>query len=575
MRLMQGPGAFALCRQPFSIKFPARRFYSSRYYDPLRILFCGSDDFSIASLNALHAYHLRQPSRVASIDVVCRPGKRVGRGLKEIREVPIKAAASALSLPIHEIDTFTGWAPPVTSNGPINLIIAVSFGLFVPPRILNNASYGGLNVHPSMLPDFRGPAPLHHTLMAGRTTTGVTLQTLHHKSFDHGLIISQTPSPGFSIPNPDSCDVPELLNLVSPKGAELLVDGIDRGLFVPPVKDVGWKPDGKTHLIHAGKIKPENRHIDWAVWTKQDIERRNRVLGTGSLWSKALVAKKSAQTEFDHKRVILTDLEEVEPPQGCDSFPVVPGQPFTNSPHPVQPKKGRALYVLTQDKKILRINRMKVEGSRSPTDFRRRSRLFTQIGIEVFRRFFALYRSVNGTLEEISDKRKQIKALLRDLAFLASVPDIQVDREHIQACRQVLEKMAQVLDSSKGKGKRHIIPNIKAAIRVVKVEKKLEQQVSQQICMLQGLQLDIDVHITQQLQSIKQQLEAVILLWKPLLEGPGMQMPKDMGYPWETEFLDLLGHKFKSRELPGLGLIKKSQVELWTADNKTKLDKDT
>ncbi|KAJ5842452.1 uncharacterized protein N7525_000193 [Penicillium rubens] len=54
--------------------------------DPLRILFCGSDEFSIAHLKALHAYHLKQPERVSSIDVVCRPGKRVGRGLKQFRE---------------------------------------------------------------------------------------------------------------------------------------------------------------------------------------------------------------------------------------------------------------------------------------------------------------------------------------------------------------------------------------------------------------------------------------------------------------------------------------------------------
>lgn len=109
--------------------FASRRLSTSSH-EPLRILFCGSDDFSIASLKALHEEHQKEPGRIASIDVVCRPGKRVGRGLKKIREgdlfnrtvrlrfcrlipdrsiVPIKAAATQLSLPIHEIDTFTGW----------------------------------------------------------------------------------------------------------------------------------------------------------------------------------------------------------------------------------------------------------------------------------------------------------------------------------------------------------------------------------------------------------------------------------------------------------------------------------
>ncbi|KAJ5585213.1 uncharacterized protein N7459_005013, partial [Penicillium hispanicum] len=365
MLLLRGPSAFALCRHASAAPRNPWRFYSTKSYDPLRILFCGSDEFSIASLKALHAYHLKEPSRISSIDVVCRPGKRVGRGLKKIREVPIKEAASALSLPIHEIDTFTDWTPPTTANGPINLIIAVSFGLFVPSRILNAATYGGLNVHPSLLPDFHGPAPLHHTLLAGRTRTGVTLQTLHYKNFDRGLILSQTPMPGFDIPNPESCTVPELLNLVAPKGAQLLVDGIQEGLFVPPVKDAGWRSEQDDETpIHATKIQPEDRHIDWNNWTSLDIGRRHRVLGP--LWSNALVSTNPADgpPSFSLKRVILTDTEEVEPPKGCDSFSVVPGLPFANASHPVGPKKGRELYVFTRDGKLLRINHMKVEGEK-------------------------------------------------------------------------------------------------------------------------------------------------------------------------------------------------------------------
>ncbi len=86
--------------------------------------------------------------------------------------VPISETAKELGLPLHEIDTFTGWEvgslrcwesgmvdtdpvkPPKPQGMPINLIVAVSFGLFVPPRILGAAKYGGLNVHPSMLPEY-------------------------------------------------------------------------------------------------------------------------------------------------------------------------------------------------------------------------------------------------------------------------------------------------------------------------------------------------------------------------------------------------------------------------------------
>jgi len=67
--------------------------------------------------------------------------------------VPIKQVATALGLPIHQIDTFTGWQPPSPNGKPFNLIVAVSFGLLIPARIINAARYGGLNVHPSMLPE--------------------------------------------------------------------------------------------------------------------------------------------------------------------------------------------------------------------------------------------------------------------------------------------------------------------------------------------------------------------------------------------------------------------------------------
>lgn len=204
---------------------------------------------------------------------------------------------------------------------------------------------------------------MHHTLLAGRSLTGVTLQTLHHKNFDHGVILSQTPEPGIQIPSPESCTVSELLNLVAPFGAQLLVDGINDGLFVPPVKPAGWVPaEGNKDLVHAAKIKPEDRHIDWSNWTMQDITRRSRVIGP--LWSRALVPTDISDTSpsFYQKRVILTHVEEVEPPKGSRSFSLVPGLPFANAPHPVGPKKGRALYVYTHDGKVLRIDQMKVEG---------------------------------------------------------------------------------------------------------------------------------------------------------------------------------------------------------------------
>ena len=93
--------------------------------DPLRILFCGADEFSIASLEALDHEKKVNPELIESLDVVCKVGKKHGRGLKNVREgmqihtipipradfptVPIVDAAQELSLPLHKIENFTGW----------------------------------------------------------------------------------------------------------------------------------------------------------------------------------------------------------------------------------------------------------------------------------------------------------------------------------------------------------------------------------------------------------------------------------------------------------------------------------
>lgn len=63
-----------------------RQYGSTKSSNPLRILFCGSEEFSIASLRALHKEHERNPELIASIDVVCKPAKRVGRGRTALRE---------------------------------------------------------------------------------------------------------------------------------------------------------------------------------------------------------------------------------------------------------------------------------------------------------------------------------------------------------------------------------------------------------------------------------------------------------------------------------------------------------
>ncbi|KAJ4294555.1 Methionyl-tRNA formyltransferase [Kalmusia sp. IMI 367209] len=260
-----------LWRLPASVRSfldPGSRTYSSTVtatIPPLRILFCGSDDFSIPSLHALSRAQREVPELIESIDVVHRPAKRTGRGLKTLREVPISRAASQEHCASHVIDTFTGWTPPSR----VDLIIAVSFGLFVPPRILNLAKYGGLNVHPSLLPDLRGPAPIQHALLKSREFTGISIQTLHPSEFDRGIILAQTPSPGIRIPSWASFE--DLNTLLADEGADMLVNVLKSRAFVPPLKDVGWYKDSGGPVDHAEKILKGHRQVDFLTATMQEI----------------------------------------------------------------------------------------------------------------------------------------------------------------------------------------------------------------------------------------------------------------------------------------------------------------
>lgn len=272
-----------------------RRFYSenvsNRASNPLKILFCGSDEFSIASLRALTAAKRDVPRLIDSIDVVHRPAKPSGRGLKHLREgtkpqvfeqltlidqhvVPIKQVATEeLNLPTHTLDTFTGWTPPI----PINLIVAVSFGLFVPPRLLNLAQYGGVNVHPSLLPDLRGPAPIEHAILRRREYTGVSIQTLHPQQFDQGTILAQTSVPGTHIPWGTTAQCLEAQ--LAESGAKMLVEVLKSRKFVPRLQDAGWYAQSNGARDHAPKITKQDRYIDFAQSTLDDLLAVQYALG--------------------------------------------------------------------------------------------------------------------------------------------------------------------------------------------------------------------------------------------------------------------------------------------------------
>lgn len=189
--------------------------------------------------------------------------------------------ATELGLHLHQIHSFREFR----STDPYNLVVAVSFGLLVPQRVLHDASYGGLNVHPSMLPDLRGPAPIAHTLLKRRPSTGVTLQTMHPTKFDHGQVLARTAE----VPVQSSDTPQDLIERLGPIGADLLCKGIEEAVFVSPSEDPTRRPFGIRRSDVAPKITSEDRHIDWSSWTADEILLRDRVLG--NLWDEETFAR--------------------------------------------------------------------------------------------------------------------------------------------------------------------------------------------------------------------------------------------------------------------------------------------
>lgn len=253
--------------------------------------------------------------------------------------VPIKQVAQEeLHLRTHEIDTFTGWTPPVS----INLIIAVSFGLFVPSRLLNGAKYGGLNVHPSLLPDLSGPAPIHHTLLKQRSKTGITIQNLHPQHFDRGMVIAQTPAPGLSVP---ACATPsDLIASLGVYGGEMLVESLKSHAFVPPLEDAGWYGISSGPIEHARKISKIDSYVDFSTATAQDILVRHRVLG--DLWC---VPPPMPNVE----RIILNEIESIDV-----------ANTMGRKPGLFIPDGSSVVAIQTVDGKFLRVKSCTVSGGK-------------------------------------------------------------------------------------------------------------------------------------------------------------------------------------------------------------------
>ncbi|KAL7681697.1 putative methionyl-tRNA formyltransferase, formyl transferase-like domain superfamily [Plasmopara halstedii] len=164
---------------------------------PYRVLFFGTDNVSLATLKMLYAnckHVIGSDGLIEHIEVVC-PSNRPMNGSKKAEPVPVKKFAQRRCIKTFDtpsnLKSLKTWDFPVSEKFDVGVV--VSFGYFLHPHMLKNLYHGAINMHPSLLPKYRGPAPIHHALLNGDLITGVSIIEIVSEAFDAGRILLQKP----------------------------------------------------------------------------------------------------------------------------------------------------------------------------------------------------------------------------------------------------------------------------------------------------------------------------------------------------------------------------------------------
>lgn len=212
-----------------------------------KIVFMGTPAFSVPILEGLVA------SGYDVLAVVTQPDRPVGRK-KMITPTPVKEAALRLDLPVLQPEKInqSPEMAEIIALAP-DLIITAAFGQFLPEKLLQAAKIGAINVHASLLPKYRGGAPVHYAIMAGEKETGVTIMEMI-KKMDAGGIYAQK-----AIPITEQDDVGVLFEALSLLGKELLLETL------PKIIDGQLKavPQEEALVTFSPNITREQEAIDW------------------------------------------------------------------------------------------------------------------------------------------------------------------------------------------------------------------------------------------------------------------------------------------------------------------------
>lgn len=216
--------------------------------EPLQIVFMGTPDFSVPSLKAIHAagFTIRA--------VYTQPDKQRGRG-KKVSASPVKECAEKLGIPVFQPQTLKD---PDIIAGLADLkpdvIVVIAYGKILPKAILDIPRYGCLNVHGSLLPAYRGAAPIQYAIKDGVRTSGVTIMMLD-EGMDTGKMLKKAEI---------VLDAKETMGTLFDKLAIVGAETLIPVLKDLPAYEAAAQSQDESKATYTAKITKEMTHIDFS-----------------------------------------------------------------------------------------------------------------------------------------------------------------------------------------------------------------------------------------------------------------------------------------------------------------------
>jgi methionyl-tRNA formyltransferase len=252
----------------------------------MKIVYMGTPDFAVGPLEAI----IQAGHEVAA--VVTQPDKPKGRG-KEMAQSPVKVCALQHQIPVlTPVKIKAQEAVEQLKQYPADIFVVAAFGQILSEEILQMPKYGCVNIHASLLPKYRGAAPIQWSIIDGETETGITIMQMD-KGLDTGDILFQQKVPITAEDTGES-----LFDKLAKAGAELIVDALDK----IQSRDVHPVPQDEEKSSYAKMLTKAVGRIDWNA-SAVEIERLIRGLNS---WPSAYTQYHGKQLKIWKAKVVPT-----------------------------------------------------------------------------------------------------------------------------------------------------------------------------------------------------------------------------------------------------------------------------